>query len=85
MLDTRQYSQPVHRSLLQRDLLGGVPSVGLLLLLILGLVFIYGLELYISIVPLVILYIIMRALTQRDPWLIDILLENIQQRDRLLP
>jgi type IV secretory pathway TrbD component len=85
MIDMRPYSRPVHRSLLQRGLLGGVPQVGLLLLLFLALIFIYGLELYFMIVPLVVLYFVMRHLTSRDPWLIDIVLENIQQKDRLIP
>ena len=85
MVDMRPYSLRVHRSLLQRDLMGGVPAVGLLLIFILGVIFIYGLRLYFTIVPIAVLYFLMRALTKKDPWMIDIVLENISQKDVLLP
>jgi type IV secretory pathway TrbD component len=85
MTDTRSFTRPVRRSLLQRDLLGGVPAIGLLLLFMLGVIFIYGLRLYFTIVPIAVLYLLMRALTKKDQWLIDIVLENISQKDVLLP
>jgi type IV secretory pathway TrbD component len=85
MADLRSFSRPVHRSLLQRELLGGVPQAGLLLLFVLSVVFIYGLQLYFMIVPMVILFFVMRSLTARDQWLIDIVLDNIQQKDVLIP
>ena len=85
MVDMRPYSLRVHRSLLQRDLMGGVPAVGLLLIFILRVIFIYGLRLYFTIVPIAVLYFLMRALTKKDPWMIDIVLENISQKDVLLP
>jgi type IV secretory pathway VirB3-like protein len=46
---------------------------------------IYGLRLYLAIVPIVLLYFVMRFLTKRDQWFIDIVLENISQKDVLLP
>jgi len=85
MVDTRSYSKTVHRSLLQRELLGGIPMAGMLLLIMLAVVFMYGLELYLAIIPIVILYFVMRHLTKQDPWLIDIVLDNINQKDVLLP
>ena len=85
MVDMKQYSLPVHRSLLQRELLGGVPQIGMLLIFIFGVVFIYGLRLWFTIVPIILAYFIMRHLTKKDPWLIDIVLENISQKDVLLP
>jgi len=85
VLDTRQFSQPVRRSLLQRDLMGGVPQAGLLLLVVLTVFFVVGLELYLMLVPIITLYLVMRALTKKDPWMIDIILENIMQKDRLIP
>jgi type IV secretory pathway TrbD component len=81
----RAYSAPVHRSLLQRDLLGGVPQAGLIILFIFAVVFVYGLSLYIMIIPVIIMYLVMRHLTSNDQYLIDIVLENIQQKDILLP
>ena len=85
MINMRPYARQVRRSLLQRDLLGGVPIVGLILLVILAVVFIYGLELYFMIVPIVVLYFVMRHLSKIDPWMIDIVLDNISQKDALIP
>jgi type IV secretory pathway TrbD component len=85
MVNMRPFSRQVRRSLLQRDLLGGVPMVGLLFLVVLGVVFIYGLELYFMIVPIVVLYFVMRHLSKLDPWMIDIVLDNISQKDALVP
>ena len=85
MINMRPYARQVRRSLLQRDLLGGVPIVGLILLVILAVVFIYGFELYFMIVPIVVLYFVMRHLSKIDPWMIDIVLDNISQKDALIP
>jgi type IV secretory pathway TrbD component len=85
MVSMKPYARRVRRSLLQRELIGGVPQAGLFLLFLLAVVFMYGLELYFMGVPIVILYLVMRALTRRDPWLIDIVLENISQKDRFIP
>jgi type IV secretory pathway TrbD component len=85
MVDMRPYKQPVRRSLLQRDLMGGIPQAGLIALFMLAVIFIYGLRLYFTIVPIVVFYFVMRHLTKKDQWLIDIVLENISQKDVLLP
>jgi len=85
MVDMSEYKQKVHRSLLQREMLGGVPQIGLIFLIVFGTVLIYGLRLYFMIVPLAVLYIVMRALTRRDQWLIDIVMDNIMQKDKLIP
>jgi type IV secretory pathway VirB3-like protein len=80
-----QHKRTVHRSLLQREMVGGIPQLGLLLLFLLGLVFIYGLRLYLTTVPIVLLYFVMRHLTKKDQWFIDIVLDNVNQKDRLIP
>jgi type IV secretory pathway TrbD component len=85
MLDTRHYSRQVHRSLLQRPLLGGIPEIGLLILVILAVVFCFGFSMYFMIAPIIVLYILMRILTSKDPWLIDIIQENLTQKDTYLP
>jgi type IV secretory pathway VirB3-like protein len=79
------YSRKVHRSLLQRELVAGVPEIGLFLLLMLGLVFVFGFEIYFMLIPIVILYVIMRVLTARDPYMIDIVIDNIYQKDVFFP
>jgi type IV secretory pathway TrbD component len=85
MVDMNRHKQPVRRSLLPREMMGGVPQAGLLAILMLALVFIYGFEIYVAAVPLALLYLVMRHLSKKDQWLIDNLLENIMQKDRLIP
>ena len=85
MIDMRAYSIKVRRSLLKRDLMAGVPMMGLVFLLILAVVFIYVLNMYFMVAPIIILYIVMRILTNKDPWMIDMLIDNIQQKDIFLP
>jgi len=80
-----KHKQKVHRSLLQREMMAGVPLVVLFFLFSLGLIFIYLLEIYISIVPIVIIYFVMRHLSKKDPWFIDIFMENIMQKDKYIP
>jgi len=85
MVDMTRHKKPVRRSLLQREMVGGIPQLGMLLLFLLALVFIYGLHLYLSAVPIVLGYFFMRHLTKKDQWLIDIVLENVKQKDVLIP
>ena len=85
MVNTQSFRRKVRRSLLQRELLAGIPQAGLVGLFILAVVFLYVFEMYFMIVPIVLLYFIMRHLTKRDPWLIDIVLDNIRQKDVFIP
>jgi len=85
MIDMSRFKRKVHRSLLQREMLGGVPQAGLFILFLLGLIFIYGLELYLAIVPIALIYFVMRHFTKKDQWFIDILLDNIMQKDKFIP
>jgi len=85
MVDMSQFKMPVHRSLLPRELIAGVPQAGVLILFFLGLIFVYGLRLYWSLVPIALIYLLMRYLTKQDQWLIDILLDNIMQKDIYIP
>ena len=85
MINMSHYKNHVHRSLLQRELLGGIPQAGFMILIFIAVIFIYGLRINIAIVPIVILYFVMRTLTKHDPWFIDIVLDNIMQKDKLIP
>jgi len=85
MVDMSKHKKPVHRSLLQREMIAGIPQIGMLFLFMLGLVFIYGFRIYLAIIPIVLIYFIMRFATKKDQWLIDILLENIKHKDILIP
>jgi len=85
MVDMSQYKKPVHRSLLQREMIGGIPQLGMFFIFMLGLIFIYGFRLYLTIIPIVLIYFIMRFATKKDQWMIDIMLNNIKQKDILIP
>jgi type IV secretory pathway VirB3-like protein len=63
----------------------GIPQAGLFIVFFLAVIFIYVLRLYAAAVPLLALCLVMRSLTAKDPFLIDIVLENIQQKDVYLP
>lgn len=80
-----EFSVPVHRSLHQRDLLAGVPHIALLALLMFGIVTVYMAQLYWFAPVVIILYIVMRLLTKRDPFLLDIIFISIVQDDYLIP
>jgi type IV secretory pathway TrbD component len=79
------FSIPSHRALSQRDLIGGIPPAGILLLFMLGAIFMYGFQMYYMAIPIVIVYIIMRVLSKRDPYMIDIVVENLNQKDIYIP
>ena len=85
MTDMRSHSQTVHRSLLQRDLMFGIPQTGFLFLFILSVIFIYAFRFYLSAIPIAALYIAARQFTKKDQYLIDICIENIRQKEVLIP
>lgn len=85
MVDMRPCSIKVHRSLLQRDMFLGIPTMGLMLLFVMLMVFVYAMKVYLFIVPIALLYFIMRFLTSRDPWMIDIVLGSAMQKDVFVP
>ena len=85
MVDMRPFSKKVHRSLLQRDLMFGVPTLGLVLVVVLITIFVYALRMYFMIAFIAALYAVMRHLTSKDAWMIDIVLDNIQQKDAFIP
>jgi len=79
------FSVPVHRSLHQRDLIAGVPHLALLVLVVFAIATVYMAQLYWFLPVVVVLYIAMRAMTKRDPFLPDIILQSITQDDYLIP
>ena len=85
MVDMSGCSKKVHRSLLQRDLLLGVPAMGLVLVFSLVIFFLYLFRFYVMLVPIALFYVLMRHFTSKDPWMIEILLESIRQKDIFLP
>jgi type IV secretory pathway VirB3-like protein len=74
-----------HKALMQRELIAGVPPLGLLAVILLFVFFVYNLEFYLMIIPIVIFYIVMRILSKHDPFLVDIVLEDTMRKDIYLP
>ena len=85
MVDMTVKSVKVHRSLLQRDLFLGVPTMVLVFIFILSVVFLYGLHWFFMIVPIALLYVLMRHFTSLDPWMVDMMLDYMQQKDIFRP
>lgn len=85
MVDTREFARKVRRSLLPREMLAGVPQTGLLILFIMSVFFILMIKLYFMIIPIALLYLLMRHFTAKDPWMIDMLLDNARQKDVYIP
>jgi len=85
MVDMRPHAKKVHRSLLQRDLMFGIPTTGLMLIVVMFMMFVYFLKMVFMIAPIVVLYVVMRHLTAKDPWMVDMILDNIQQKDVFIP
>ena len=84
-MSVSDYSVTVHRSLITRELVLGIPALGMLLLLLLGVFTMYILQQYYFGIVIAVLYIVMRILTKKDPYLIDILIEHVSQKDFLVP
>jgi diacylglycerol kinase len=80
-----EYSLPAHRSLFEPELTLRIPQTGLLVVLVFGLFFGMMLEMYVMLIPDAILYILMRIMTKRDPYMVDIIIEHIGQKEVFLP
>ena len=85
MVSMKPYSKKVRRSLLQRDLTFGVPTLGLVLVVVSFMMFVFLFKIYAAIPFIVFAYAVMRYMTSRDPWMIDMLLDFIQQKDVFIP
>lgn len=80
-----RFKQPVHRSLFPREMIAGVPQAGLFVIFILSVLFVYALRLFWTVPLIVILYFVMRHFTKQDPWFIEMGLDHITQKDKLIP
>lgn len=79
------FSSPVHTSLLQRELLAGVPHIIMLALLMLGIFTVYMAKMYFFAPVIIGLYIAARILTKKDPFLLDVILISLLQQDEYIP
>lgn len=76
---------PVHYSLLQRELLAGVPHTIMLALLMLAIFTVYMAKMYFFAPIVVGLYVTARILTKKDPFLMDVILISLFQHDVYIP
>jgi type IV secretory pathway VirB3-like protein len=70
---------------MSRDLMAGIPQIALFLLALLAVIFCYGFGMYFMLIPIAVLYIVLRVLTNKDPYMIDMVLENMGQKDIYIP
>jgi len=59
--------------------------MGLVLCFVLLVFFLYLFQWLFMILPIAVLYILMRHFTSKDPWLIEILLDSILENDIFIP
>ncbi|UTC44678.1 MULTISPECIES: VirB3 family type IV secretion system protein [unclassified Treponema] len=74
------YAIPVHRSLIQVDMLFGIGTKAAILLLIVTVVMIQITGAWFLIVSAA-LFFLMRLLAKHDPYLLDILFDSVLQQD----
>ena len=74
------YAIPVHRSLIQVDMLFGIGTKAAILLLIVTVVMIQITGAWFLIVSAA-LFFLMRILAKNDPYLLDILFDSVLQQD----
>lgn len=77
------FSYPVHKTLLKRNLMMGVPTIVLIMIFI-GTAFLYILLESFAIIPVgIILYFVAREITKKDEYLLETLFSMILQPDYL--
>ena len=84
-MKVQDFAIPVHRALQQRELLAGIPHMAMLILLVIGIATVYMAQLYWFLPVLIFLYIAMRILSKKDPYLIDVILISLSQDDSYIP
>ena len=85
MVDMSEFTKPVHRSLFPREMIAGVPQAGLFVIFLLSVIFVYAFRIYFSIPFIIFLYVVMRHFTKIDQWFIDMGIDFITQKDKLIP
>lgn len=82
-MDIRDFSIPVHRSIMKRDLYFGIPLIPLVLLgfITILMVFNFGQIAFCGVSA--VLWIVLKVLTDKDEYLLDIILSSLLQPDYL--
>lgn len=78
-----EYSIPVRRSIIKRDLYIGIPLLPLVLNVFLTIFFVLNLQMPAFLVITVALCVICRKITKADEWLLDVMIMSMLQPDYL--
>lgn len=76
-----EFSIPVHRSIIRRDLWLGIPFIPLMLLIFISIIVILGAEQFAFIAVTIIVWFVLRSMTKKDEWQLDIMLSALLQPD----
>ena len=78
------YSYPVHRSIMKRRLLFGVPFIPAMIVILLAGIIFMDFKL-IAVIPIAIFIIyVMKEITKKDEYLLETFLEGLLQPDNLI-
>ncbi len=79
------YSLPVYRCLMQRDLIAGVSKLTLAVILGVPGFLVMAFSLWWLAIPALPSYLVLRHLTKNDPYIVETILESLMQPDHLYP
>jgi type IV secretory pathway VirB3-like protein len=79
------YSWKVHRSLLRRDLVAGVSRITFAIIILLTVYMVFGVRQYWFVAVSIVIYLVVRALTKSDEYLVEIILDALLLPDDLYP
>lgn len=82
-MEEDNYSIPVYKSLMKRRLTLGVPLVPLLVIILVTVVFFIALESLIMIPFSIIAVLILREITKKDEYALEIFIDSLLQPDEL--
>jgi len=77
------FSIPVRRSVIHRDLMLGIPFVPFVLLAFITIFMVFSFQQYAFLVITVASWFVLRQITKSDEWLLDIVLSSLLQPDEL--
>lgn len=81
----QDYSVMVYRSIMKRELYLGIPLIPLVLLGFFTIIMVFNLQQIGFLAVTVILWVILKILTDKDEYLLDIILSSLFQPDILEP
>jgi type IV secretory pathway VirB3-like protein len=79
----QDFTVPVHRSIIKRDLFIGLPLIPLIILGFITVLMVFDFNQPAFLVITVILWYILKTITDKDEWLLDIVLTSLLQPDHL--